>query len=236
MAVEYVIDVTVNSKKYPSLEAGFRGVKAKLNSRSISDAFKKQLRGFLNEIATDMERQHSGGYPSGTTSKTLSSRTGEGVSSIRRSIVVKGSNISNIFGTIGGLKRLAIHEFGGTIRARGGHLAIPLPDALNSRGLPKRQSPRDWGKTKILRSRRGNLVIYREIGASRKELLYVLVGPKSNLKEISFKENISSSLRGSGIAPARLGMRKAVEKRIGDIGDRIAVAVTAELNRELAGA
>ncbi len=237
MAVTYEIGIVVNSKSYPTLQAGLKGVGDALDSKRIAETFKKELRVFLNDIATVMEQQHSGSYPGGTSATSLASRSGKGVRSIRKSIRVSGgSNLGKLLGSIGGLERLFIHEFGGTIRAKNGHLAIPLPDALNSRGVPKKQGPRAWSKTKILRSKNGNLVIYQDAGSNRKKLLYVLIGPKSRLKEIRFVDGKSASKPGSGVSPARLGMRKAVNRRISSFADKLSSAIVKEMNKELANA
>jgi hypothetical protein len=66
-----------------------------------------------------------------------------------------------ISGTISVPFPLSIHEDGARVRRKGKLLAIPLPAALNSRGLPIKKNPRSWPNTYVARSRRGNLLIFQ---------------------------------------------------------------------------
>ena len=136
----------------------------------------QELRKFLDGIATEMAQKHGSGWPGGTTETSLSKRTGNLVNAIKQSVRVTGTKLSDIQGHIGlqGVSYGAIHEFGGTIRAKSGkYLAIPLPAALNSDGTPKRNSARDWDRTFVITSKAGNLLIVQRNG---KDLLplYVL--------------------------------------------------------------
>jgi hypothetical protein len=57
---------------------------------------------------------------------------------------------------------LSVHERGAVVRAtRAQYLAIPMPAALDGRGLPLRRSPRDWENTFVRRSTRGHLLIFQ---------------------------------------------------------------------------
>lgn len=59
-----------------------------------------------------------------------------------------------------------IHEFGGTIRARtGSYLTVPLPAAKDSRGVAR--PIRSFSNTFFQRSRKGNLILFRNLGAVR---------------------------------------------------------------------
>ena len=69
---------------------------------------------------------------------------------------------------------MRVHEYGAVIRAKKAKfLTIPLPAALNSKGIPKKMSAREWDKTFIQTSKAGNLIIFRTQGR-RIIPLYVL--------------------------------------------------------------
>jgi hypothetical protein len=126
---------------------------------------KQALKRYLTTVARTVAARNSGTYPGGTTSSSLSVRTGEGIQSILNSVEVGGSFIDNIYGIIGGASYLRINEFGGVIRPRNGrYLTVPLPPALHSNGTPKKRSARDWNDTFIQRSRNGNLLIFQQRG------------------------------------------------------------------------
>lgn len=147
------------------------------------------LRDFLNKVAGDLATTHGTSWPGGTTDKSLSKRTGKLVNSILRSVDVRGTTWEDLAGTIGGSGYLAIHEYGGTIKARGKLLTIPLPAALSKRGT----SPpfaRQWKNTFVARSKAGNLIIFQKRG---REIVPLYV------------------LKSSVYIPPRLGMRKAIE-------------------------
>lgn len=211
MGVTYELDVFVDGKKYPSLEAGFSPLSRRLkdSDKLIKTIYKRRLRNFLNKIATDLERIHGTPYSGASSEDRLHSRTGEGVASIRKSITVTGSSTANIIGSIGGLSRLGIHEFGGTVTPkRSKFLTIPLPAALDSRGVPLRQTARQWDKTFIIKSKKGRLLIVRERGASI-EPLYLLA-------------------KSATIRP-RLGMRNMVQARLAKFADDLADDIVTQI-------
>lgn len=156
--------------------------------RQVSQA----LKDYLTVVAAELAKQHGGSWPGGTTANSLSMRTGASVNSITRSVKVTGTTWENLSGQIGGRATLAIHESGGTIRARGKMLTIPLPAALSSRGT----SPpfaRQWKNTFVARTKKGNLLIFQKRGGDIVPL-YVL----------------KTSVR----IPARLGMQKKLTEKI----------------------
>lgn len=149
---------------------------------------RKALRKYLEGVATELVARHGTPWPGGTGHNSLSARSGALIDSIQRSVSVSGDKVDRLVGQIGAdLDYAAIHEAGGVIRARGGgYLTVPLPAALDSSGLPKRRSARDWDNTFVKRSRKGNLLIFQRRGG-RAVPLYVLK------REVRI--------------PARLGMR-----------------------------
>lgn len=58
-----------------------------------------------------------------------------------------------------------IHLDGGVIRARRSkYLTIPLPPAMDRRGVPLKKSARDWPDTFVMKSKKGNLLICQRRG------------------------------------------------------------------------
>jgi hypothetical protein len=133
-------------------------------ARKVSDAMRRSLQ----RVAKAMEEAHSSAWNGNlvNSGNTLQRRTGEGLKSIRDSIYVTGStgSVDDVKGSIS-TGSMTIHETGGTITARSGkYLTIPLPAACDSRGVPLRRSARDWDKTFVQRSRKGNLIIFQRRG------------------------------------------------------------------------
>lgn len=94
--------------------------------------------------------------------KNLRRRSGAGLMSIEDSIEVKWNRQGGQVGKITA-GALAVHERGGTVRARNSkYMAIPTVYAMNADGTDKFYSP--WGipgKTFVKRSRRGNRFIFQ---------------------------------------------------------------------------
>lgn len=141
----------------------------------------KATRGYMEKMVLDVVNEASiklhrhiredlfGGYPGGTTAKTLASRS----THLKKSIRITPAAIVNdeVRGGISIGTSYARLHFG-----KAGHvttitpkktqyLAIPLPDAMNKNGVPK-GSPRDeaiYGKTFIAKSKAGNLIIFGKL-------------------------------------------------------------------------
>ena len=78
---------------------------------------------------------------------------------------VKGETIETVEGSISA-GRYGIHEVGGVIRAKSArYLTIPLPAALDRRGVARQPSARGWKNTFVAESKRGNLLIFQRRGA-----------------------------------------------------------------------
>jgi hypothetical protein len=145
----------------------------------------------LQRVARSLEKSHSSPWNGGIVNNTnnLQRRSG-GIKRIAQSIKVSGGSLDTVAGTIS-TSGFAIHETGGTIKAkRSKYLTIPLPAAMDSRGVPLRKRARDWDKTFVARSKRGNLLIFRKDKNGGVTPLYLL----------------KPSVR----IPARLGMEKAI--------------------------
>lgn len=170
---------------------------------------KREMRVFLEGVTEALAQRHGNPYPGGTGPKSLSSRSGKLVESIRDSVFVKGDSLSNIVGEIGGIFYARVHEYGATIvPKRAKYLTIPLPAALNANGTPIKQSAKDWANTFIITSKKGNLLIVKRDGRKITPL-YVL---KTSVK-----------------IPARLNLRTTFDAGlpawVDDLGDQLVKAL-----------
>ena len=171
------------------------------------------LREYLESVAEELARKHGTQWPGGTSDNTLSKRSGRGVTSIIKSVKVKGTTWETLSGSVGGRKYLGIHEYGGTIKPkRVRFLTIPLPDALGPRGT----SPpfaRQWKNTFVKKTRRGHLLVYQTRGKGQVVPLYILVD----------KVRI----------PPRLGLRDEMQKQLPYFLDRAADRVVADFDKRI---
>lgn len=169
------------------------------------------LRDYLDHVAQELASKHSGAWPGGTTSTTLSKRTGQAVNSIIRSVSVKGTTWETLTGQIGGVHYLGIHEFGGTIRSKGKMMTIPLPAAMSARGVAP-PFARQWKNTFVARSRKGNLIIFQK-RVNEIVPLYVL--------------------KNEVYIPPRLGMRQELEDQLPYFVSRAADQVVEDFMRKM---
>ena len=174
-----VIEILLGSKTYTDITQAFADVTSQIDTafdEGIKQASPLLLQS-LRKVAAQMQAQHGSAWNGqvANSGPNLQSRSGGGLASIRDSIQVAAENGTLIAGSISG-GALSFHEEGGTIRASGsGYLTIPLPAALDPRGVPIRERARDWDFTFVKRSRKGNLLIFRRIpGARELTPLYVL--------------------------------------------------------------
>lgn len=191
------------------LDAVLQDIRKEWNgsARTVS----KNLKTFLTEVAQEIADRNSNPWPGGTTEKSVSKRSGRLVNAIVRSVKVSGTTLSTIEGTMGGPYYATIQEFGATITPKSADfLAIPLPAALDDKGLPIRRKPRDWDNTFVARTRRGNLVIFQK-RLSQIVPLYVL----------------KASVR----IPPRLGMRRTLRENMPRFMERLADDMIAKMRR-----
>lgn len=126
-----------------------------------------ELKSFLNSVADALVQRHSKPWPGGTGPKTLSVRSGNLILSIKNSVRIEGTTFGDITGYIGAAFPAQVHEYGATIRPKKAKfLTVPLPPALDSRGLPLKKSARDWPNTFVARTKKGNLLIFQRRGTS----------------------------------------------------------------------
>ena len=87
------------------------------------------------------------------------------VQSIIESVEVNGRTFDKITGQIGGSMIAAVQEFGATITPKTAkYLTVPLPAALEIKGVPRKKSAREWDNTFVAQSKAGNLIIFQRDG------------------------------------------------------------------------
>lgn len=159
---------------------------------AASKPLHSDMRIALQLVANKMRRIHSSAW-NGTVKSSnpnLQKRSGDGLRSIENSIRVTGnaSGIANVIGRIS-TGKMGVHETGAVIRAtKSKYLTIPLPAAMDSRGVSLRRRARDWPNTFVKRSRRGNLIIFQKRGRDTIVPLYLLkpevtIPPRLKMKE-----------------------------------------------------
>jgi len=155
----------------------------------------EDVRLYLTQIAMQLAAKHGAAWPGGTSSNSLSRRSGELVSSILNGVRVdKTFSAGGMVGYIYGNEYTRAHENGVTLSAHGArYLAIPLPTALNANGTPIHSNPRDWPNTFVGVSRLGNLLIFMRQGAEIIPLYVlktsVVLRPRLGIAELS-KSNL----------------------------------------------
>lgn len=175
------ITLTVGGKRFDNIASGMRAVADGIEHgvdtgmASAPSMLMKELRALAQKIKQEHSQAWNGSvFNSGN---RLQSRTGKGMQSIMDSVrLLDGGTGGKIVAAQITTGKMGIHETGGTIRASGsGYLTIPLPAAMDGRGVPLRQRARDWDNTFVRRSKKGNLLIFRSLpGANDLTPLYIL--------------------------------------------------------------
>ncbi len=204
----------IGKRNYTSAQRAYQSLAIQLekNWEGSFEVVKGQLLEHLKDVASAVAEANSTPWPAGTTAKSVSRRTGAGVAAIRNSVFIEGTQWNTLKGGFRLDGHMAVHEVGATINAKGKLLTIPLPAALGPNGVPLKKSARDWDRTFVARSKRGNLLIFQKRG---REIvpLYVL------------KEHVT--------IPARLGMRDAfkadLQHFISKAVDTIAARMTLDI-------
>lgn len=189
-----IFSVNVGGKEFDQFELAADHILEQMNAAPDRAArvIEKELWTALKRVATEMAEKHSTPYPPGTVSHdrpTLYKRSGAGIQSIIDSIrVTGGAQLTTLEGSIAARGYMAMHEAGGTIKAtRSKYLTIPLPAAMDSRGISLKPRARDWPNTFVARSRKGNLIIFQRRGKDIVPLYLlkptVYIRPRLRLKE-----------------------------------------------------
>lgn len=164
----YTLEFEFRNKRFKDAEAGFRAFAKAVRDDWDGSAkvLSTELRSFLDSVAEALAERHGTSWPGGTGPKTLSRRSGGLVTSILESVQVTGTAFGDIEGHIGAGFPGVVHEFGAVIKPRTAkYLTIPLPEALDGRGVPLKKSAREWQNTFVARSKAGNLIIFQKRGA-----------------------------------------------------------------------
>jgi hypothetical protein len=172
------IIVQVGSKAFAGIEAAFSHLERSLieSTERASVPLSGVMRDTIQLVADKIRREHSNPWNGSVVnpSNKLQVRSGGGIRSIVDSIKITTGRIEDIEGRIS-TGKMTVHETGATIRAKSARfLTIPLPSAMDSRGIPLRKRARDWDNTFVARSKRGNLLIFQKRGRNEIMPLYLL--------------------------------------------------------------
>ena len=149
----------------------------------------RAMQAHLDRVTDKLAKRHSRA-PGATGRGALAKITGGGIKRLQEADVEQRDG--EIVGVIPLAQHMAVHEFGEVIKAKGkGYLTVPLPAALNADGTPKKPSALLWKKARVIKSKKGNLLIAVREGR-RWIPLYAL------------KEQVR--------IPARLALRKELKK------------------------
>lgn len=192
--IEFTLEY--QNKRFDSLSAGFLSLITEFTTGfdGAVQAVSNEMQDFLTKVAAEIASKNGSPWPGGTSDSTVSLRTGGLVASILGSVQVTGSTLGTLKGYIGAGFPGSIQETGATITPKTGQfLAVPLPAALDSRGVPLRRSPRDWGNTFVARTRAGNLVIFLKNGTQITPL-YVLKTQVTLRPRLHLEDSLDSGL------------------------------------------
>ena len=209
----FTIEFEFRNQRFNDAAAGLKAFYEVLgkNWDGAAQALSREMREFLAQVVEAIVQRNSEAWPGGTSESSLSKRSGNLISAIGGSMRVSGSTFNDIQGSVGapGVQYAKIQETGGVVKAKNGKfLAIPLPAALDSNGLPLQSSPRSWPNTFCATSKAGNLIIFQKRGTSIVPL-YVL------------KTQVT--------IPPRLGMRKTLEAGVPYFVERAMDAMVKEV-------
>ncbi len=129
-----------------------------LGQQELRNMLRREMLGVQTYFSDYVTRNKlTGGSP-------LKRRTGTLARSIRPGRVEFTD--TTVRGSVGtNLQYARIHEYGGVIKAKNKkYLTIPLPAAMTSAGVLRKPAG-DWEDTFVMRSGRGNLIIFQKRGA-----------------------------------------------------------------------
>lgn len=212
MALE--LELTFGGKRFRDAKKGLQALGDDLarNVKDFNPAIRKELRDLMDTVIDALRKRHDTAWragqrlPTGDRQGRLAKRSGGLLRSLRGIVSVSGKEAS---GQIRGDGLLLVHENGKTIRPkRAQFLTIPLPAAMDSRGVPKKRRARDWPNTFVKRSKRGNLIIFQKKGGQLVPLYFLTKETK---------------------IPKRLGLKVTVDTAIPVFQDRLFDRLTREL-------
>jgi hypothetical protein len=166
--MQIVIEFEFRNQRYRDAAKGLISFADKLQVewKSLAPVLRRELKNYLDTVAEAMAQRHGNPWPGGTTTSSLSRRSGALIAAIKDSVKITGTTFATIEGRIGvPLIYGSVQESGATIRPkRAKYLTVPLPAALNPDGTPKKRGARDWDNTFVIRSKNGSLLIVQKVG------------------------------------------------------------------------
>lgn len=209
------LELEYRGKRYVDVSRGLAAV-AETTGKDFDAALpfvRNVLRQYMTGVVRATASRMKGAWPDGTSSPgevpgRLSRRSGGlarkmNASRISARLTSEGPVVSFQLTGV-----MAVHERGAVITPRTSqYLTIPLPAALDSRGVPLRKSARDWQNTFVRRSKRGNLLIFQKQG-----------------REIIPLYALKKSVR----IPARLDFGRTFNAGLDRLGDEVADSVLRE--------
>jgi hypothetical protein len=167
MAEGTSFQLVYKGETYERAAAGLRALSRSMETKvdTLAPVLREAVDDYLDEVILRLEAQHGEPWPGGTSPSSLSVRSGELLAGLRRGKRTTGTRFRDITGRIVVPDPYAIHEFGGVVSAeKTAYLTIPLPAAMDSRGVPIKRSARDWTNTFVRQSKAGNLIIFQRRG------------------------------------------------------------------------
>lgn len=167
------LDFEFRNRRFQDAAKGLEVFAGKMgkNINKLPRELEKVLKEYLTEVRKALIQRHSKAFSNpanapATGEKNLLRRSG-GIKDIRIFTSRGGKDLGAVAGGMIVPFPISVHEEGTTVRAkRAQFLTIPLPAALDSRGIPLRPNARSWENTFVQRSKRGNLLIFQKRGAS----------------------------------------------------------------------
>lgn len=198
MALE-VIEFRASGREYVNIDAAINQLGASIENalETLTPVMKQEALEFLNLVFLKLQRLHGSPWnqqiPTGE--DHLFRRSGRGLRDILKSIQAESTGPGEIAYRISASGYMAGHEDDKTIRPTSKtYLLIPLRAALDYRGLRRRTSPFNWGKTFVAKSKKGNLLIFQKRAGGKIVPLYLLKKEVRQRGKLHFKETFDSQL------------------------------------------
>lgn len=170
MATKISLEFNFRNQRFTNAQKGLEALGRSFaeSQRVLAPALRRELQTYLKAVRFSLLQRHSKPFVNPTNAPA----TGEDALLKRRGGIRKirtktkgGMRLDQVRGELMIPFPLSVHEDGTTITARRAKfLTIPLPAALDSRGVPLRRNARAWDKTFVQMSKRGNLLIFQRRG------------------------------------------------------------------------
>lgn len=197
MVASVEVELDWRGKRFRDIERGLRAIGRDIDRdfEEVGPLVKKLMNQYMAGVVGSVRERMQTPWPLGTSPAgafpgTLSKRSGElQAQFVPANINVTGNRTSDIevSFTLPGIA--AVHERGAIIRPKKSkYLTIPLPAALDARGVPLRPNARAWKDAFIIRPKKGNLLIVRRSIGGGIVPLYVLKKSVRIPKRLAFEE------------------------------------------------